>query len=216
VLFNTEITNLDIIKPEPYRQPLPEWGEAVLDYVGRRIMLEVDQITPHFWSSGNRSARKKLYYLSKYRYLKRYQLYNSERHFIAYTLDIEGMRYTNYYAPEINLKKAQELIIANEFCVKNNVTDFRFRLTNSLTIGEVKIKEKQYTLWCPRESDKRLKSLQTEIPVSSKGLIIVSPRLKFCYTLIDGLKSLYVPVYFVTDTLLNQYMCLEGSKILPV
>lgn len=216
MIFNIDVTNLDIVEPEPYRQALPEWGDAVLEFVGCRIMVDVDQITSRFWRSGNRSARKKLYDLSRYRYLRRYHLYNSERRFIAYTLGIEGMRRTKYYAPVIGLKKAEEIIIANQFCARNDITEFRFRLNNSLSIGEVKLKNERYTLWCPREPEKRIKSLHTEIPVSSRGLIIVAPRLKFCYTLVDGLKSLYIPVYFVTDTLLNQFMRLEGNSIIPM
>lgn len=217
MLYGVEPEEYNII-PAEYKNPLPEWGKPILEYVGPRIMLEADQIIPNFFSSGNRTGRKKLFQLSQSGYLKRHELSTSERHYIAYTLGIEGMRQARYIAPEVNILKAQELIIANQFCKVNQIEEFRFRVEKGLLIGEVILEDNKFSLWCPRIPEARLKSLKTEISLSSHGLIIVAPNLKHICKIIEGLKNLYIPVYmyFVVDNMLNAFWTIEDDVLVPL
>jgi hypothetical protein len=219
MINNNELTEIGIMNPLPYKNSLPDWGMRVLDYVAPRILVGVDEITRNCFPSGSRKGRKQLVYLSQVRYLKRYELASSDRHYIAYSQGIEGIRKTGIIAPEeINIIKAQELIIANKFCNINNITNFFFKLNSKgLVLGEIQFKGKQYSMWCPRlmEKEKRLKSLLSEIPLSSNGLMVIAPNLKYIYNLADSLKFLYIPVYFAVDFVLDQFTELVNGVLVP-
>lgn len=219
MLYNVEPTAFNIVKPLQYKNPLPVWGEPILNYVAPRVLVGVDTITKRCFSSGNRTGRKKLVQLALAGYLKRYEISTSERHFLAYGLGMEGMRYTGMMAPaEIELVKAQELFIANEFCRTHAVSNFTLWPTKSLLIGQVQLANIMFSLWCPRgvEKPKRIKSLNNEIPLSSQGLMVIAPNLRFIYSLADQLSGLYVPVYFCIDSMLNRFMRLDSGVLVPV
>jgi hypothetical protein len=215
MLYGIEPEEYNILTPG-YKTPLPEWGGAILEYIGPRIMLEADQIIPNFFSSGNRTGRKKLFQLSQAGYLKRHELSTSREHFIAYTLGKEGMRHTHYMAPEVDIFKAQELIVANQFCIDNEIEEFRFQVSRGLLIGKVMYREHEFSLWCPRKQETRFKSLRTELPLSSHGLIIVAPDLKIICHIAENLKNLYVPVYFAVDKMLDTFWTIEDNVLVPV
>jgi len=215
MLYNTEPTELRTI-PSGFKQPLPQWGEDIVDFLAPRIMMEADQIIPFFFSSGNRKGRKKLFELSRIGYLKRYEISTSESFFIAYTQGYEGMRRTRILVPEINIIKAQELIIANAFCITNNISKFRFWVDKGLLIGEVTVNGEKYSLWCPRQPESRITSLKAEISLSSHGLIVVAPTLRFIYSIAKELKDLNLPIYFTTDNLLGEFMYLAEGVLTPI
>ena len=140
MIYNAEPTEMKSIKPLPYKNPLPEWGERILDYITPRIMVDVNQITKACFLSGNRTGRKKLVQMALAGYLTRYEITTeTDKHIIAYTLGLEGMRIQKAYVQSIGIKKAQELIITNNFCKKNDVTDFAFTVNKSLLIGNINI-----------------------------------------------------------------------------
>lgn len=219
MIYNTEPTELKIINPLPYKNPLPEWGERVLNYIGPRVMVDVDQITKSCFSSGNRTGRKKLVQLALAGYLTRYEIStDTDRHFIAYTLGLEGMRLKKSYIPTVDMKKAQELIIANAFCRKHKIEKFSFAVSKGLLIGQIAIENTKYSLWCPRQAEKprRIKSLKSEMPLTSQGIIIVAPNLRYIYSIIDQVNGINVPVMFCIDTILDRLMHLNNGILVPV
>ncbi|MDD3040407.1 hypothetical protein [Bacteroides sp.] len=218
MLYNTEPTEFNIIQPLNYKNPLPAWGVLILEFIAPRILLGVDTVTKTCFSSGNRTGRKKLIQLALAGYLKRYEISTSERHFIAYSLGLEGMRSTRVIAPEVDIIKAQELIIANEFCHKYVITNFILWPTKSLLVGQIELNGNKYSLWCPRrtEKPKRIKSLQNELPLSSEGLIVIAPNLRYIYTIAEHMTGLYVPVFFCIDSILDRFMRLDNGVLVPV
>lgn len=218
MLYNVEPTELNVIEPLQYKNALPEWGEAILDYVAPRILVGTDNITKACFPSGNRTGRKKLVQLALAGYLKRYEISTSSRNYIAYSLGMEGMRHTRVIAPEVDIVKAQELIIANEFCRKHNIKEFTFGVSKSLLIGQVKIFGSRYSLWCPRQAEKpkRIRSLQNELPLSSRGLIVVAPNLRYVYTVTEHLNGLYAPAFFCVDAILDRFMQLQNGVLTPL
>lgn len=218
MLYNIEPNELRIIPPLPNRNPLPEWGEPILKYVAPRIVVGVDIIIKRCFPSGNRTGRKKLVQLAMAGYLKRYEMSASARYFIAYSLGLEGVRLTKTVAPEVDMLKTQELIIANEFCHSNYVESFTLWPNRSLLIGEVVLNDHTYSLWCPRQIEKprRIKSLQHELPLSSQGLIVVAPNLRLIYSFIEHMTGIYAPIYFCIDNILDRFMRMENRVLVPV
>lgn len=218
MLHSVEPTEFRISEPPIYRSPMPEWAPKILDYVAPRQLVEVNNITKACFSSGNRTGRKKLMQLTKGGYLTRYEISTSERHFIAYSLGLEGMRYTRRIAPEVDMIKAQELIIANHFCAINQIPKFSFNVNSGMLIGKVDIGGQNYSLWCPRipEKPKRVKSLQNELPLSSQGLVVIAPNLRYIYSITQNMYGFYVPVYFCIDTILNRFMRLDNDVLVPI
>jgi len=195
---------VNIIEPN-FKSPLPPWGEPIINYLRDRILVSADQLNRLFWSKGSRKGKKKLYELSRYGYLLRYEIETSQEHQIAYTLGPEGMKLTKRIIPDLGIRKAQEILIANKFIDANGISDFNLWVGKTLLIGDVVIDGNKYALWCPIGEEVRTASLNTEVGVSYAGLIVVAPTLKFVYDYNRKLKGFF-SIYYTTQNLLTEFL----------
>ncbi len=194
---------------------LPEWGKPILDFIAPRILVEVKDI--NCFPSRSRHNRKRLVQLTQNGFLKRFELTTKEKPIIAYSLGKQGIRETKIITPTLfDLNKAQELIVANKFILFHNITEFHLWVNKGLLIGEIKLEDKRFSLWCPRQPETRLKSLRKEIPLGVNGLIVLAPNLKHVYPLATQLSDIRLPIYFVVDSALKRFMRLEDGILVPV
>ncbi len=175
-------TTIVLREPEPHLVDVPIWGHALIDFIAPRYLLEADQIVSSMYGTGNRTGKKKLYQLSKWDFLKRYELYckEQEKPIIAYTLSNRGMRKTTQLEPVVTLDKAQEYIIANDYIFMNEsaLENVKLYRESTLLIGEVTIQGNRLGLWCPRHTEEtRIKSLVYEL-TPFDGLIVIIPNKK--------------------------------------
>ncbi|MGB4701170.1 MAG: hypothetical protein WBI01_01555 [Syntrophomonadaceae bacterium] len=196
---------------------LPEWGEPILRLLNERIFMTNQQIAKFFPIYGKGNVKRKLIKLADMNYLRRYEIttVNQTKPITGYTVGEEGFRITRKLIPELTCNKALEFIAANEFCTANGIEKPVFWVSKGLLVGEVKIDDQKYALWCPRQYDDRIQSLKSEVELSCRGLIVVSPSLKLI-SQIAGDIDIYVPVYFTTDSLLTDFMQYKDGSIQPL
>lgn len=194
---------------------LPEWGKPILTLLNDRIFMTNQQIAKFFPIFGRGNIKRKLNKLADMNYLRRYEITGFPKLITGYTVGDEGFRVTGKIIPELNCKKALEFIAANDFCDANGVLKPIFWVSKGLTVGEVKIDDQKYALWCPRQYDPRIGTLKSEVELSCRGVIIVSPSLKLI-SQIAGEIDIYVPVFFTTDGLLTDFMQYKDGSIQPV
>lgn len=205
MIRNLEPKEIILREPTSYVADLPIWGKQIIDFITPRYLLDADQIVSSLYGRGNRTGKKKLYQLSSWDFLKRYEIYciGEKTPIIAYTLGTRGMRLTGKLAPVVSLEKAQEYIIANDYIFSNQhrVGKNKLYQDSTLLIGEVYIDKYRLGLWCPRnEEENRIKSLAFEL-TPYKGLITIAPNKKCMSSYHEQIKSLNInkPIYFTND-----------------
>ncbi|WP_054692423.1 hypothetical protein [Syntrophomonas palmitatica] len=194
---------------------LPEWGEPILRILNERIFLTTSQITKCFPIYGRNNMRRKLNKLADMNYLRRYELTKENNIITGYSIGEEGCRETRKIIPEITYEKALEFIAANEFCFANGIVKPVFWVSKGLTVGEIVINEQKYALWCPRKMDPRINSLKSEVSLSCRGIIIVTPTVKLIHIIAQNLDT-FMPVIFTTDVLLTELMEYKNGSIQPI
>jgi|LSQX01.1.fsa_nt_gb hypothetical protein len=201
---------LNIIEPS-FKSSLPEWGIPIIKYVSEHILVTANQLNKIFWPKGSRKGKKQLFNLARCGHLMRYEIETSKEYEVAYTLGPEGIRLARRIIPDVNIQKAQELLVANEFLHTNKIYDFNLWVGKSLLIGDLTLDKDRYALWCPVGNETRTSSLKTEVGLKYQGLIVVAPTLKYVYDYIRKIDGFF-PVHYTTRNLLNEFLSIEGVK----
>lgn len=203
-LLGDHISGMEIGEPITASTYISPSTERVLLRLSDHIIMTDEQLRHTCWGTGNRDAKKRLRRWSEQSLLQRYELKGENKTITAYTLGATGCQIVKRGVPEFNLQKAAELIAFNQFYMayRNEVQDYQAWVGNDLLIGQIKIKNKYYSVWCPRQEDLRVQSLKSEVALGN-GLLVIAATMPLLYWCTEVLKPLPVEQLFTVDALIG-------------